>query len=247
MKKSNLSIKKLFTNLHIKKGDNIIIHGDAGVVEQLNWKSKEKFKRFSQEILKCIGKNGTLLVPSFTHSFCKNKVFDPENQKSEVGLFSENFRKLKEFKRTKHPIYSFSIFGKNKDYYEKSDHETCFGKNSVFDLFLKKKGKIISFGSPFEDSVTFLHYIEQQAKVKYRYFKKFEGHIKNKKSKKRVKTIYFVRNLKKNKTFIMPSGLFKIIKKKTFGRYLITSIEAKKLYSHCIKKLKSNDNYLIEN
>ena len=41
--------------------------------------------------------NGTkpenIIVPSFTHNFTKNKIFDIKNSKSEVGIFSEIFRK----------------------------------------------------------------------------------------------------------------------------------------------------------
>ena len=44
----------------------------------------------------------------------------------------------------------------------------------------------------------------------------------------------------------MPKPLFKIIKKASFGRYLVTSISSKKLYLHCMKKLKNDNNYLIK-
>lgn len=246
MKKNKLSINLVLKKLLIKKGDNLIIHGDAGAIEQLNLNNVKKFKYFSDEVIKYLGKDGTILIPSFTYSFCKKKIFNPLLNKSEVGLFSEKFRKLKNYQRTDHPIFSFSIYGKNKKYFKKSNYETCFGENSIFELFLKKNGKIISFGSSFEDSVTFLHFIEQSAKVKYRYLKKFEGIIKKNNKKKKIFTNYYVRDLKKNKSFVMPKPLFKIIKKASFGRYLVTSISSKKLYLHCMKKLKNDDNYLIK-
>ena len=246
MKKNKILIARLLKDLNIKKGDDLMIHGDAGIIAQLNLKNKKRFKFFFNEIINFVGKKGTILVPSFTYSFCKTKIYNPKKSKSEVGMFGEEFRKLKISKRTNHPIFSFSIFGKNWKYYKKANIETCFGKNSIFHFFHKVNGKIISFGSLFEQSATFLHYIEESAKVNYRYFKTFEGVLKNN-IKKKIKTNYYVRDLKKKNTFIMPKSLSNIIREKTFGRYTVSAISSKKLFNYCCAKLKNNQNYLIRN
>ena len=47
------------------------------------------------EILTEYFKKGTIIIPTFSYSFTKKETFDPTNTKSEVGIFSEIFRKKK--------------------------------------------------------------------------------------------------------------------------------------------------------
>ena len=49
----------------------------------------------------------------------------------------------------------------------------CFGEGSSFDLLYKLDGKLMNLGCNF--NLTFAHYVEQKAKVNYRYYKNFEG------------------------------------------------------------------------
>ena len=71
MKKNNLSIEKLFSDHNIKKDDNIMIHGDSGIIQQLE--RSDKFKFFFDSIIRFLGRNGTVLIPAFSYSFCKKK------------------------------------------------------------------------------------------------------------------------------------------------------------------------------
>ena len=243
MNNLDINIKRLFKKLGIKKNDNLMMHGDSGVIEQLN--HNKKFDFFFNKIENHIGKGGTILVPSFSYSFCKNRKFDLKNNPSEVGMFSEKFRLRKNIKRTEHPIFSFSIFGKNWKIYNNANLKTCFGKGSVFDIFHNLNGKIITFGTTFENSATFLHYIEQSAMVHYRFNKKFTGKIINGKKIKKIETNFYVRKRKFNKEFKKPPPYKHILKKCEFGRYFVYSIDAKKLFDFCIKKMKKNDDFLV--
>lgn len=243
MKKKNLNIEKLFSDHGIKKNDDIMIHGDSGVIQQLG--SVGKFKFFFDRIIKFIGNQGTVLIPAFSYSFCKKKLFNPKITPSEVGLFSEIFRLRRDTKRTNHPIFSFSIYGKNWEIYKKARTETCFGKGTIFDIFHNFNGKIITMGTNFENSATFLHYIEQSAFVNYRYNKKFFGKIISKKNKEPINTTFYVRKRKLNIKFKKPPPYFKYLKKTEFGRYNVYSISSKKFYNICIKKLKRNPKYLV--
>ena len=243
MKKNNLSIEKLFSDHNIKKDDDIMIHGDSGIIQQLG--RSDKFKFFFDSIIRFLGRNGTVLIPAFSYSFCKKKIFNPKRNPSEVGLFSEIFRLRKDTKRTNHPIFSFSIFGKNWKIYEKAKTQSCFGKGTVFDVFRHFNGKIITMGTTFENSATFLHYIEETALVNYRYHKKFFGKIINKGNKELINTNFYVRKRKFNKEFKKPPPYLKYLKKTEFGRYNVYSINSKKFYNICIKKLKSDPNYLV--
>ena len=88
MKLSDISIA--LKKSGIKKSDTLMIHGNAGIAAQLNVKKKIQLDSFFNQIIKYIGKQGNLLIPAFTYSFCKTRKFNVQKTKSEVGLFSEN-------------------------------------------------------------------------------------------------------------------------------------------------------------
>ena len=62
-----------------------------------------------------VGDNGKVIMPAFSYSFCKKEKFDIETSKSTVGVLTEFFRKQNDVERTIHPIFSSSIWGKNKE------------------------------------------------------------------------------------------------------------------------------------
>ena len=128
---------KIFKDLKILKNDTIMVHGDAGVLAQYSY-DKSILNFFFDSLIKYIGKNGNILIPAFTTSFCRKRIFNIQSSKSEVGLFSEIFRKRKDTKRTSHPIFSFSIYGKKWKYFNSSETNTCFGENSLFDFFKRR-------------------------------------------------------------------------------------------------------------
>ena len=173
-----------------------MIHGNLAVLNQNNKKKKinHNLKLFFELLKKKIGKNGVILIPAFTYSFCENKLFDIEKSKSEIGLFSEHARKLIK-KRTPHPIFSFMLIG-NKNEYSKSSVKTCFGKKSFFDYFKKKNGKIICLGCSFS-SITFMHHIEEVSKVDYRINKVFFGKVKRDKKLKKFIQIILLEKIEK--------------------------------------------------
>ena len=240
-------ITSLLKKLKIKKNDIIMMHGDASFISQF---SKIDFKKdlnlFFDKLIDKVGKNGAILCPTFTYSFCKKKKFDLKKSKSEIGVFSEIFRNRKDTFRTEHPIFSFSIFSK-KHNFKNSSLTTCFGKNSIFERFLDKNGKILILGSTIEDSCTFLHHLEEVANVNYRYNKNFKGKIILKKKTISISTNYFVRKKQiKNTTFIKKNSLIKIALKILFGRFYAYKISSKKLTKKILPKLKYNNRYLVE-
>lgn len=63
-----------------------------------------------------IGDTGTLIVPLFNFEFTNGATFDIRNTPSQMGVLSEVARKRDDYIRTTNPVYSFAIFGKNKQY-----------------------------------------------------------------------------------------------------------------------------------
>ena len=97
-------------------------------------------------------------------------------------------------KRSLHPIFSVCALGKNSDYYTDYALDNCFGKNSIFDLLYKENVKIITLGCAFEKA-TFIHYVEQELNISYRYSKKFNATVTSQNETKNLLVDYFVRDL----------------------------------------------------
>lgn len=181
----------------IKKGDVIFVHSDISVFGKLAMRDKRGLlAALSETLMKSIGTEGTVIMPTFSYSFTKREAFDPKSTPSTVGVLTEYFRKEKGVVRTKHPIFSVAVWGKHKKKF--SDVGTdSFGEDSIFGSLRRSRGKVVFFGAPVH-SLTFLHYIEQAHGVPYRYFKTFKGTIVDGTRRYRTSARYFVRDLKKD-------------------------------------------------
>ncbi|QKF57879.1 AAC(3) family N-acetyltransferase [Campylobacter ornithocola] len=249
-KYSNKDLIESFYKLGIQKGDTLCIHSEL-----------VKFgipllprNEFLQTILDCffevIGKEGTLIMPTFTYSFCKNEIYDKLISKSAVGVLTEYFRKWGGVKRTNDPIFSFAIKGAKEELFLK-DTTSCFGENSVYDVLTKQNGKLILFGSKIA-GYTFSHFIEEKANVPYRYFKNFSGKITYENGKMECKNIkYYVRKLNENSdldvdkqvAILKSDNNFNIL---NFSNAHIISINMKNYLEKTLKALKDNPYCLLK-
>ncbi|EJF7070552.1 N-acetyltransferase LegH, partial [Campylobacter jejuni] len=181
-----------FYKLGLQKGDTLCVH-----TELFNFGFPLLSRNeFLQTILDCffevIGKEGTLIMPTFTYSFCKNEVYDKINSKTKMGALNEYFRKQTGVKRTNDPIFSFAIKGAKEELFLK-DTTSCFGENCVYEVLTKENGKYMTFGG---QGHTLTHYAEEQFNVFYRYHKIFSGILIDENNISYNKTIsYYVRKL----------------------------------------------------
>lgn len=181
----------------IKKGDTIFVHSDVSVFGKLVMRDKQKLLGALSEVLKqSVGEKGTVIMPTFTYSFCKGEPYDAEKSPSTVGALTEHWRKTSGVIRTKHGIFSVALWGKHKQQFARVGDDS-FGKDSIFGSLHRAKGKIVFFGAPVH-SLTFLHYIEQAHGVPYRYLKTFKGTVIDGKRRSKTSARYLVRDLKKD-------------------------------------------------
>ena len=79
----------------IRPGDCVLVHSDTDGLAQLDPEIAENpflgFDVLKRALLDVVGPDGTIIVPTFTYSFCDGKYFDPQKRSSEVGLFSNFF------------------------------------------------------------------------------------------------------------------------------------------------------------
>ncbi|MCR6581829.1 AAC(3) family N-acetyltransferase [Campylobacter insulaenigrae] len=182
---------KTLCEVGIKKGDIICVHTELFKFGFPLLPKNEFLQTILESFFEAIGKEGTLIMPTFTYSFCKNQIYDKLNSKCEVGLLNEYFRKQKDVIRSNDPIFSFALWGAKKYNFIKK-HDSCFGTNSIFDLLVKYNAKLILFGT--REGHTITHYVEEKIQVPYRYFKTFSGKMIDETSKD-ISINYYVRHL----------------------------------------------------
>ena len=196
----------------IKQGDTVYIVSDILALSIASRENGERFdiQKFIDSILKKIGEDGTILIPTFNWGFCKGETFDIRKTVSKTGALGNAAMKRKDFKRTKHPIYSFMVWGKDKELLTNMDYQEGFGQASVFDYMYKKKAKALVIGLPTLSGLTFIHYVEQCVGVPYRYSKPFTANYIDEDGKEEMRTYrMYVRDLDKNPqhiNFFQPLG-----------------------------------------
>ena len=102
----------------------------------------------------------------------------------------------KDFGRTLHPIHSFAVWGKDKNYLCNLNHNNCFDLDSPFGYMIKNHAKNLFIGMDYKDGFTLCHVAEQAVGVNYRILKDFSGsYIDKFKKKRKVNCKLYVRNL----------------------------------------------------
>lgn len=161
----------------IVEGDNIFIHCNIGFFGRLEGANSADSlcAGFFEGLKKAVGEEGTLVVPTFSYSFCHNEVYNPMTTKSGCGLFTEFIYKQEGVIRSLDPNFSVTAYGKNSKYFTENPVHESFGYGSFWTRLMEKKGKIVCMNM--DCGSTFVHYIEKQNNVLYRYNKAFNGII----------------------------------------------------------------------
>jgi aminoglycoside 3-N-acetyltransferase len=205
-----ISYDKIMDHLDINEEDVLLIASDLTLLAFESMKNGEIFDPnvFIDSIIKKIGTNGSLLFPTFNWGFCSGKVFDYKRTISKTGALTNTALKRSDFIRTQHPIYSFAVWGKDKEKLFQMDNRSAFGADSPFAYLYENKAKMLIIGLNYQDSFTFAHHVEEMEKVSYRYMKDFTSHYIDCKGNKSLRTYsMFVRDLEKGvETCLNPIG-----------------------------------------
>ncbi len=169
------SYVKYINDCSLKKGDIVDVSSDLKKIIMLCYKNNELFD--ADELIEClidkVGSEGTLLIRSFNWDFCKGIPFDYKKTVSRVGALGNVALKRDDFKRTRHPIYSWCVWGKYQNQLVDLDNKGSFSSDSPFGFLYKNNGKQLFLGSDMYNSLTYVHFVEEQVGVKYRYQKNF--------------------------------------------------------------------------
>ena len=173
---SSTEIENSLRTAGLEKGDICMLHSkltDIGVPDRSLLRSKQLLPSLISCFENVLGREGTLVIPSFSYSFCKGEIFDQQNTPTTVGVLNEYFRKQEGTIRSSHPIFSVCARGPAAKDIVRVDDDS-FGSNSCFGNITRLNGKILTFGTDLRHA-TYFHYPEQIFGVPYRFIKEFPG------------------------------------------------------------------------
>ena len=239
-----------FRELGVRKGDVVFSHINIGYfgIPKAGNNVEAAFETIFDAFMEVLGTTGTLVVPTFTYSFCKGEVFDIENTTSTCGVFTEKLRNLPQAQRSMNPIFSVAAVGKKAVELTENISDECFGKDSFWDFFLSSNGVIVNLN--LNAGSTFIHYVEKCLKVPYRYDKLFTGLYKKNGKLKRGSVIFFCNDLSNSDTtaafesfdyLARKQGLLRMAK---VGRGSVVAITASDTFDLIEKTLKNKPFFL---
>lgn len=162
-----------FRKMGVKNSDVIMVHASYKSLGDVPGGADTAI----DALIDAVGPDGTVLFSTFDfHSWTESHYFDIHETRSKMGIITELARLRKDSMRTPHPIYSFAVIGKRKHEFAACDDIKGFGEKSVFALFHRLNGIVISIGiSDLNNTFTITHYAEEIANCKYRRHKNFSG------------------------------------------------------------------------
>lgn len=173
IKYSYTDVKKTLIKVGLKKGQTIFLCPEIykfGEINNVNNKV-DYFKIFLGIILKMVGRNGTVVMNTYTFNTLRyNEKFIYEKTNVTSGKIAEYFLKMKGVVRSNHPAFSVAAIGKFKKKICSNNSLNNYGLGSPYSNFSKLNGKVLNLGQNFYLN-PFLHLAEFNAGVSYCYNK----------------------------------------------------------------------------
>ena len=248
---NNHKYNEIIDKLEINKGDRILLVSDLTKFFLLFKRDGKKFNvnKFLDVLLESITEKGTLIIPTHNWEFCSSKYFNYHETPSMTGSLGKIALKRNDFVRTKNPIYSFAVAGKDKELLYRLKHYSCFGNDSPFYYFHKDNFKYLSLFLDYKDiGFTPVHYVEEKVRVSYRYFKRFSGiYVDENYLEKNVTFSLYVRKLSKvQRTGIKNETDLRLSKINAFKKYFdnnydFTIINLQPALDLLVEDMREND------
>ena len=130
---SVLEFKSLINDLKIKSGSSYLLHSSLRGIGLIRGIKISKTPEFViNEILKKIGKNGTLTALTPNYDYGLKKIFNIKTSPSskELGAMSDYIFKDKRSLRSFNPPFNLSSIGKKARYITSAPSPTAFGYDS---------------------------------------------------------------------------------------------------------------------
>ena len=245
---SKLFCDKIVESLHLAKGQTLLVSSDIVSLAFGALSAGETFRceDFIETLQAALGPEGTLLFPTFNFDFCQGKSFDIRHSSSATGVLSKAALGRADFKRTRHPIHSFAVWGKHQNYLCGLRNKSSFGADSPFASLLSEKAVALIIGLSYQGAFTFAHYAEEMERVPYRYLKEFTApYVDEFGNSKISRYSMYVRDLEKGvESSLDPMGEVleakKIAVSRTIHGAVFRMIRLKEAYEEIILDIRQN-------
>lgn len=171
-----MELKHFWDKLGIEEGDIVFISSDVKRLLATARMHREPLDLniLIDALIRLVGKEGTVIFPTYNWDFCSGKTFDIKKTRCKTGSLGTVALKRDDFRRTQHPIYSFAVWGKYQKELCEMDNKDSFGNDSPFAFFKKHNVKNYIIDVTLQHCFTYVHFVEEQSGVvKYRYIKEF--------------------------------------------------------------------------
>lgn len=194
--------------------------------------------------LEVLGREGTLIVPTYTYSVGRGTVFEVETTPSSIGEFPEVFRRRPGVVRSRDPMMSSAGIGPKSSDVLRNISYSCYGEGSAFHQLRNVDAKICTLGISLYWA-TFRHHIEEIARVPFRFPKQFTGLVRERGIDAQETWSYFAAPLVE---CCEPVGLplerrareAGLVRVTSVGRGEIMAIGAREYFDFGIKELRKN-------
>lgn len=162
---------------HINQGDVVLVSSELLKIMWMCRNLSEKFQpdALLERLQDIVGKEGTILISTYNFDFSNKGFYDYNTSKSTVGFLGNTALARADFKRTRHPLHSFAVWGRDQELLCSMENVDSYAGDSPFSYLLEHQAKEIGLGIEYIQAFTFIHFVETQAKVPYRFHKTFEG------------------------------------------------------------------------
>ena len=185
----------MFNKVDGKKYRFVIIFSD---LFQYLLKDKSLIVNFCDKLVDLIpslSKDTTIILPTFNLKFYKTLVTGNSDCYITTGFLNKTLLKHLHFQRTKKPIGNYSVIGLDSKKILNIQQNSLFGEDSVINFLSTQSTLGVGIGiDPKNFGWTTIHSCEEEIKVPYRYYKRFEGY--NIDTKQKVFENVYVRDLK---------------------------------------------------
>lgn len=207
LKYSRSSLAAALRSGGIGSGDTVLVHLDLAALGDAEGAPTTASRNalVREALFEVVGPEGTVLVPTYSFSFCRQEDFDPDTTPAVCGAwnpavdFPEEFRKLPGAVRSRDPIHSVAGVGPRAAELLENVPGTCFGTGSVFHRLHLAGAKILTLGLGL-DEATYRHHVEERVGLPYRFRKLFTGKVKENGTFRKMGWVYYVRILADNAT-----------------------------------------------
>jgi aminoglycoside 3-N-acetyltransferase len=164
---------------NLQKGEIVLVTSDLTALMLLTRDYEEPIMPdiLIDYLQMAVGNDGTLLFPTYNWDYCKGITFNYNSTRCKTGALGVAALKRSDFIRTRHPIYSFAVWGKDSKKLYEMDNISSFGSDSPFAYLHENNAKNIIIDVSYQNCFTFAHYVEEccMEYVPYRYLKTFNG------------------------------------------------------------------------